>query len=102
MSVSVVNPQTVYQVGETLSLKIVARDANGRPKSHGEDFLLAKLHTESPTEACTSAEMEEAIYIRAYQPPFNRDWGRFRFPMILDPVLTSHVAEIHMSTALGS
>ncbi|XP_019625439.1 PREDICTED: NXPE family member 3-like [Branchiostoma belcheri] len=83
MSVSVVNPQTVYQVGETLSLKIVARDANGRPKSHGEDFLLTKLHTESPTEACTSGKITDhgdGTYVATFLLPLS---GSFSVSVIL-------------------
>ncbi|XP_078688698.1 NXPE family member 3-like [Branchiostoma floridae x Branchiostoma belcheri] len=83
MSASVVNPKTVYQVGETLIVKIVARDANGRPKSFGEDFLLAKLHTKSPTEACTSGKITDygnGIYLATFLLPLS---GNFSVSVIL-------------------
>ncbi|KAI8518872.1 Neurexophilin [Branchiostoma belcheri] len=83
MSVSVVNPKTVYQVRETLSLMIVARDANGRPKSYGEDFLLAKLHTEFPIKTCTAGKITDygnGIYLATFLLPLS---GSFSVSVIL-------------------
>ncbi|XP_035665392.1 NXPE family member 3-like [Branchiostoma floridae] len=59
MSVSVFNRSHVYQVADTLLLKIVARDANGRPKSYGQDFMVAKVYTESPIKACTGGRITD-------------------------------------------
>ncbi|KAM4689052.1 NXPE family member 3-like [Discoglossus pictus] len=39
------HPRSTYVVGEKLEVLITARDHNGRPKTHGGDFFMAKLHS---------------------------------------------------------
>eukprot|EP00058_Branchiostoma_floridae_P003057 XP_002588545.1 hypothetical protein BRAFLDRAFT_280610 [Branchiostoma floridae] len=51
-SLHLINNRDVYNVGETLFIKIVASDAMGRPKHYGEDLFLAKLYSNSPIQAC--------------------------------------------------
>ncbi|XP_019622955.1 PREDICTED: NXPE family member 1-like [Branchiostoma belcheri] len=71
MLIGVINPRTVYQVGDTLVVRIVARDAKGRQKTNGGDFLLAKLCTtaKSRVKACTAGQVTDrgnGVYIARF------------------------------------
>ncbi|XP_078681399.1 NXPE family member 3-like [Branchiostoma floridae x Branchiostoma belcheri] len=57
--ISVVNPKRVFYVGDTLSVKIVAKDAEGRPKLYGGDFLRAKLFSKVPVNASTAGRITD-------------------------------------------
>ncbi|XP_078578015.1 NXPE family member 1-like [Branchiostoma floridae x Branchiostoma japonicum] len=69
MSIHVVDSKPVYQVGDTLVVKINARDANGQKKTYGGDFLLAKLCTKSPVKACSAGRITDrgnGVYIARF------------------------------------
>ncbi|XP_019639933.1 PREDICTED: NXPE family member 1-like [Branchiostoma belcheri] len=55
--ISVVNPRPWYRVGRHLSIKIVAMDTRGRPKTYGGDFIRAKVYSRSPVQASTSGKI---------------------------------------------
>ncbi|XP_078681521.1 NXPE family member 3-like isoform X3 [Branchiostoma floridae x Branchiostoma belcheri] len=55
----VMNPQPVYHVGDTLFIKIIARDAKHRPKFYGGDFLRAKLFSRVPVNASTTGRITD-------------------------------------------
>eukprot|EP00058_Branchiostoma_floridae_P014085 XP_002599573.1 hypothetical protein BRAFLDRAFT_279896 [Branchiostoma floridae] len=57
--VSIVNPQAVYQVGQLLLIKIVAKDSKGRVKSYGGDFLRTKLYSNVPVQASTAGRVTD-------------------------------------------
>ncbi|XP_019634595.1 PREDICTED: uncharacterized protein LOC109477686 [Branchiostoma belcheri] len=57
--ISVVNPKRVFYVGDTLSVKIVARDTKDRPKIYGGDFLRAKLFSRVPVNASTAGRITD-------------------------------------------
>ncbi|KAI8482926.1 Neurexophilin [Branchiostoma belcheri] len=65
----VMNPQPVYHVGDTLFIKIVARDAKHRPKFYGGDFLRAKLFSRVPVNASTAGRItdyENGTYVARF------------------------------------
>ncbi|XP_035687623.1 NXPE family member 2-like [Branchiostoma floridae] len=67
--ISVVNPQPVYQVGQQLLIKIVARDSKGRAKSYGGDFLRTKLYSTAPVKASTTGrvtDFQNGTYIASF------------------------------------
>ncbi|KAI8494266.1 Neurexophilin [Branchiostoma belcheri] len=55
--ISVIRPW--YRVGRHLSIKIVAMDTRGRPKTYGEDFIRAKVYSRSPVQASTSGKITD-------------------------------------------
>ncbi|XP_066270468.1 NXPE family member 2-like isoform X2 [Branchiostoma lanceolatum] len=57
--ISVVNPRSMYRVGRQLSIKIVAMDTRGRPKSYGGDVIRVKLYTRSPVQASTAGRVTD-------------------------------------------
>ncbi|XP_078665074.1 NXPE family member 3-like [Branchiostoma floridae x Branchiostoma belcheri] len=57
--ISVVNPRPWYRVGRHLSIKIVAMDTRGRPKTYGGDFIRAKVYSRSPVQASTSGKVTD-------------------------------------------
>ncbi|XP_035692009.1 NXPE family member 3-like isoform X2 [Branchiostoma floridae] len=57
--ISVVKPRPVHRVGKQLSIKIVAMDSRGRPKSYGGDFIRTKLYSRSPVEASTAGRVTD-------------------------------------------
>ncbi|KAI8515323.1 Neurexophilin [Branchiostoma belcheri] len=57
--ISVVNPRPWYRVGRHLSIKIVAMDTRGRPKTYGGDLIRAKVYTRSPVQASTSGKVTD-------------------------------------------
>ncbi|XP_048875137.1 NXPE family member 2-like [Brienomyrus brachyistius] len=42
---SLEHPQAQYCMGDTLDVRVDMRDHSGRPKTHGGDFILARIHS---------------------------------------------------------
>ncbi|XP_066270837.1 uncharacterized protein [Branchiostoma lanceolatum] len=85
------NRRPIYEVGDELLIKIVARDAFSRPKTTGGDYFTTQLFSTSPIQASTAGKITDygnGTYIA-------------RFVLGWPGLVTAQVRLIHSSEAVN-
>ncbi|XP_048875130.1 NXPE family member 4-like isoform X4 [Brienomyrus brachyistius] len=69
---SLEHPQAQYCMGDTLDVRVDMRDHSGRPKTHGGDFILARIH--SPNLQASAAGAVTDLRNGSYRVRFTLLW----------------------------
>nr|XP_023678702.1 NXPE family member 4-like isoform X2 [Paramormyrops kingsleyae] len=69
---SLEHPQAQYCMGDTLDVRVDMRDHSGRPKTHGGDFILARIH--SPKLQASAAGAVTDLRNGSYRVRFTLLW----------------------------